>query len=251
MSGEQEPFEVLRPSRGNIYAFQNSLKQRRGFSFFTVLLLSIIVFAAGFGGSIYLQNTNQLPDFLASLISREPEAEPEPIVVEETTITRETVEEAIAPASDLVILTYKYKDAATVNDVKKAFGYEIPATKSRAVFTYSGSIKVGFDLSRIEVAIDNDAKTITLTMPRIGIISSEIDLDSFQFVLEDSSPFNPQQMSTMTGVLAELKKRAEERVLSDIDFMAQAQANAENVLRTFLYTAGIDPEYTIIFEYQE
>ena len=251
MSGEREPFEVLRPSRGNIYAFRDSLRQRKGFSFFTVLLLSIIVFAAGFGGSIYLQSTDKLPEFLTALINNEPEAEPEPIVIEETTITRETIEEAIAPASDLVILSYKYKDAATVADVKKFFGFEIPATKSKAVFTYTGAIKVGFDIAKVNIAIDDDSKTITLSLPPFGIISNEIDLDSFEFVLEDSSPFNPLQMSKSTGVLSELKGKAEEQVLSDIDFMSQAQANAENVLSTFLYAAGIDSDYTIIFEYQE
>ena len=39
--------------------------------------------------------------------------------------------------------------------------------------------------------------------------------------------------------------------LGDEEFVAQAQANAEAVLTSFLRAAGIDPEYTIEFEFLE
>ena len=186
-----------------------------------------------------------MPSFL--LGEEEPEPEPVEIIVEDTVITQEMVEEALEPASDLVTLTYRYTDAASVRDVKKVADFELPLTLSRAVFTYSGTVLVGFDLSKVDIAINEETKTITITLPPFDIIASVIDEDSFEFVLEEQSIFNPVEMSTYTGVLSELKREANARVRKDAEFTAQAKENAEAILRSFLHAAGIDEDYTIEF----
>lgn len=170
-------------------------------------------------------------------------------IVEETKVTTEVVEQALEQASDLVTLAYRYKSASTVSDVKKFFEIELPFTESRSVFTYTGTVRVGYDLSQIGIEVDNDAKTITLTMPAQKIISNEIDFDSFEFIVDESSVFNPQKLSESTPAIDDLKKDAEKLVKDDKEFAAEAQKNAEVVLTSFLRAAEIGEDYTIEFVY--
>lgn len=57
-------------------------------------------------------------------------------------------------------------------------------------------------------------------------------------------------MSTYTGVLSELKREANSRVRNDVEFTAQAKANAEAILRNFLHAAGVDKNYTIKIDFK-
>ena len=251
MSVEQEPFDVIRPAgsganSGISYKGPSPLILVLG----TIFLIAIAL-AVGYEGGNYLEDNGLLPGFLSPNTVEEVESapEPEPIVLEETTITRETVEEALAPASELATLTYKYKNASSVKNVKKVASFDVPFTLSKTVFTYTGTIKIGFDLSEIDIVIDNENKVITLNMPAFGILSSEIDTDSFEFVSEQTSIFNPIDMSEYTEALNALKQETNQQVLDDEEFMTQAQKNAEAVLTGFLRAAGIDPSYEIVFAY--
>ena len=154
------------------------------------------------------------------------------------------------PASELITSVYRYKNAASVQAVKKLVEFDLPGTLSRAVFTYSGTVKMGFDLSDIAIEVDDATKVITITLPPFDIISSEIDMDSFEFVLEDQSIFNPIDPSEYTGALSKLKQEANTQARNDEDFMRQAKLNAQTVLESFLRSAGIEESYTVEFKFR-
>ena len=210
----------------------------------STIVAALAILAAVFSIGVFVHNQSTR----GSKAAQEPASiDAIEFVVEETTITNETVEEALEPAGDLVTLAYHYTNASTVSDVKKFFDFEIPLTESRAVFTYAGVVKVGYDLSEIGIEVDNDTKTITLTLPAQKIVSNEIDFDSFEYVVEESSVFNPQTMSESTAAIDDLKDDAEKLVKADKEFADEARTNAEVVLESFLRAAGIADDYTIEF----
>lgn len=55
-------------------------------------------------------------------------------------------------------------------------------------------------------------------------------------------------MSDFTELLATLKKKKEEKVKSDTEFMDTARQRTENVLEDFLTASDATKEYTVIFE---
>ena len=209
------------------------------------IIAAIAVIAACVSIGIYLGGQGVFGGKPAA--ETEPAEEQYEFIVEETTVTTEVVEQALEQASDLVTLAYRYKSASTVSDVKKFFEIELPFTESKSVFTYTGTVRVGYDLSAVGIEVDNDAKTITLTLPEQKIISNEIDFDSFEFIVDESSVFNPQKLYESTPAIDDLKKDAEKEVKNDKEFAAQARDNAEVVLTSFLRAAGIDEEYDIVF----
>ena len=253
MENEQQPFEVLTSTAGK--AMESGSRAARSVkrsvtSMFKKLFICLFLILLGFAGGVFMVKDGTLP-FLSPK-EDEPIASPEPveIVADETTITAQDVEMALEPASELVTSVYRYKNAASVQAVKKLVDFDLPGTLSRAVFTYSGTVKMGFDLSDIAIEVDDATKTITITLPPFDIISSEIDMDSFEFVLEDQSLFNPIDPSEYTGALSKLKQEANTQARNDEDFMRQAKLNAQTVLESFLRSAGIEEDYTIEFKFR-
>ena len=210
------------------------------------IVAAVAILAAVFSIGVFIVNQGYFGVKAAADKPAEVE-EPYQFIVEETKVTTEAVEQALEQASDLVTLAYRYKSASTVSDVKKFFEIELPFTESRSVFTYTGTVRVGYDLSAIGIDVDNDAKKITLTLPEQKIISNEIDFDSFEFIVDESSVFNPQKLSESTPAIDDLKKDAEKQVKNDKEFADEARKNAELVLTSFLRSAGIAEDYAIEF----
>ena len=172
----------------------------------------------------------------------------ETIVKDNYMLTISTVEKIIKPASDLITSKYNYKDADTYENYKQLFGKKIPFTTDKVVFTYKGTVSAGIDLSEVKYDIDNKKKTISIALPEIGIKSNEIDNSSFEYPFESDSVFNTTGMSDFTELLATLKKKKEEKVKSDTEFMDTARQRTENVLEDFLTASDATKEYTVIFE---
>lgn len=163
-------------------------------------------------------------------------------------LTISTVEKIIKPASDLITTKYNYKDADIYENYKQLFGKKVPFTTDKIVFTYKGTISVGIDLSGVKYVIDNENKKISITLPKLGIKSNEIDDSSFEYPFESNSIFNTTGMSDYTELLAKLKEKKEEEVISNTKFMDMAKQNTENVLKKFLTAANATKDYTVIFE---
>jgi len=253
MGIEQEPLDVLKDgvaSVGKAGMRVATSAKKTGVGIIRTILISALCLFLGFGVGVYFMKVGNLP-FLAPAAESEPaEEEPFAIVEEEVTVTSQDIEMILEPASELVTSVYHYRNASSVQEVKKIAQFDVPGTLSRAVFTYSGTVKVGFKLSDLTIEVDESTKTITITLPPFDIVSSEIDLDSFEFVIEDQSFFNPINLSNYTSAINKLKQDANAQARNDADFMAQARANAQTVLESFLRSAGIEEEYEIVFVFR-
>ena len=97
------------------------------------------------------------------------------VVVE---ITDEEVEQALEPVSELITMNYRYKDVGSYTSYKTWFDDEkIPFTTDYQLFTYTGTVKLGYDFSKVTYSVDNENKKITVTLPEVEVIANEIDHD--------------------------------------------------------------------------
>lgn len=164
------------------------------------------------------------------------------------TLTISNVKKVLKPASDLTTIKYCYTDADTYENTKELFGKKIPFTTDKVVFTYDGTVSVGVDLAEVDYEIDNENKTIDITLPKLGIIANEIDTSSFKFPFISDSIFNSTDMSDYVKLVDQLKKAKGEKVLNDKEFMDSAKENTQTVLKSFLTSADATKQYTVNFK---
>ena len=164
------------------------------------------------------------------------------------TLTISNVKKVLKPASDLVTIKYCYTDADTYENTKELFGKKIPFTTDKVVFTYDGTVSVGVNLAEVDYEIDNENKTIDITLPKLGIIANEIDTSSFEFPFMSDSIFNATDMSDYVELVDQLKKAKAEKVLNDTEFMDSAKEKTQKVLKSFLTSAEDTKQYQVNFK---
>ena len=212
-----------------------------------VLLLIVLMIGVGFaigrfakGGKVdeEAQEVIQTVDSLSITPTIEGEA---------YSLTVSHVESMVTEAAELTTTKYYYTDAVLYANSKEAFGVELPLTTDVVVFTYDGVVSVGVDLNAITCDVDNENKTITITLPEVGIIAHEIDPESFDYPYVSDTIFNSTQMEDYTEKLGELKEKTESDILADEEFMATALANTKNILEKFILNSELTDGYTVVF----
>lgn len=128
---------------------------------------------------------------------------------------------------------------------RKLFGAKIPFTQSKYIYSYGVTVKAGFDFEEIEWE-KNDA-TIIVKLPEPRILSSDIDLESFQVYHEKESIFNQITLEENNEVLTELKQKAEDEAVKN-GLFDNARSNAEVILTGFFGNVYNLDEYKIIYE---
>lgn len=183
----------------------------------------------------------------SKLSHKETKEVPTSIVKEEKELNTFTVEEILIPASELTSLKYSYKDVGLYSKDKKVFGKTVPFTTDEYIYTYSGVVNAGIDLSEVKYQINNDKKTITIVLPEPQIFSHEIDENSFEFYDVKDSVFTEKDLGDFTDQRAELKEEIEKQLKKDEKFYNSVSSHAENVLINFLTVAESTKDYTVIF----
>lgn len=211
---------------------------------FRWIIVVLLAFCIGFGLGYYQQhkaNPKPSPSGEPSVTVPTPTKEP-------SILTIRHVEGILSPASDLITSKYNYTDADTYEDYKQFFNVKLPFTTYKVVFTYSGECGVGFDLSKVSTYVDNDTKTITITLPELEIKYNEIDADSFEYYNVSTTIFNQLKMEDTTDLIGTLLSEKEKEVLNDKKVMEDAQSNAELVIKSLLENSDLTKDYQIVFK---
>ncbi len=126
------------------------------------------------------------------------------------------------------------------------FGIAIPFTQSKYIYSYDVVIKAGLDFGEIQWEVDEDTSTILVSLPAARILSSQIDLGSFQVYHESESIFRPITLEENNAALAALKQNAETDAVAN-GLLDNARGNVETILRGFFGGAYDLEKYTIKF----
>jgi hypothetical protein len=139
--------------------------------------------------------------------------------------------------SELASQEFWYEGMINDSDNRKVGGFNIPFTESRRICSYEGKIKAGIDVKKIDVKVDNKAKTINVVLPKSKILSNEIDFDSFKLYDEKNSIFTPLKMEKTNNALKELKSEAEKEAKERKIF---EKADKQNVKLFKRFISSID-----------
>ncbi len=77
--------------------------------------------------------------------------------------------------------------------------------KKKFTMFYSYEIRAGVDLSKAEIAVDNVAHTISITLPQAELQSVSVDPDSLKFFDVESSLLNGNDVTDTADALKEAK----------------------------------------------
>ena len=186
-------------------------RHRRGFGrlLFRILLLAIVVIALMLGWQYYKEQSFR------------------GILGHDTGLTDSVVMEKLQSIGQLVTYEYEYSNVREIKDSKQIFGWNIPGTTHTIQLKYNGIIKVGYEVADIQVSVDNDAKTIYVTLPEPKITDNYIDMDNLSYA-EQNNIFNPISGDEITGELDNIKADALERAENaGIYELAEGNAKAQ------------------------
>ena len=169
-------------------------------------------------------------------------------VEDKSTLDVNTIEEILQPAGDLITQRYYYTDMDTFENYKELLGAKIPLTTDKVVFTYKGAISAGIVLSKVEFEVDEEEKTINVTLPQIFIVSNEIYEDEFKAYEVKNSIFTETKISDYAVLFGSMKSKKAEELIKNEKFCEEARKEAENVITAFLKNASVSKDYKIVFK---
>ena len=92
-----------------------------------------------------------------------------------TQIQSQTVDLALRDIGELATQEGYYTNVNVITNPNRTIvGISIPFTSSKALCTYSGTIKAGLDFGGIQVTTDAARKEMVLTMPAVRVLSNEV-----------------------------------------------------------------------------
>ena len=217
-----------------------------------IIISGVLIVGAVGGTAAYYnhkeKNSIDLDDFepvsVESTADDDEETSEVELVPEVITLSVQNLKEIIEPASQLITTKYKYTNAADIENYKEAFGKKVIGTTTHTVFTYDGVISGGIDFSAIEYNIDNDARTIEITLPAPEIIANELDTNSFRFYDVSNSIFTDIKPEETIGKLDDLKKNEADKLIQDGEFLKDVNENAETLITSFLKMSDEIKDYT-------
>ena len=185
-------------------------RHRRGFGrlIFRIILLAVVVVALMLGWQYYKEQSFR------------------GILGHDTGLTDSVVMEKLQSIGQLVTYSYEYSNVREIKDSKQIFGWNIPGTTHTIQLKYNGIIKVGYEVADIAVSVDNDTKTIFVTLPEPKITDNYIDMDNLSYA-EQNNIFNPISGDEITGELDNIKADALERA-ENAGIYELAEGNAKS-----------------------
>lgn len=131
---------------------------------------------------------------------------------------------------------------------REFYGITIPFTQSKYIYSYDVVIKAGFDFNQVDWKVEGN--TITVTLPQVKILSSQLDLDSFQLYHEAESIFMQISLTDNNEAIKAMVADAQEEAVAN-GLLEEARENGELILKGFFANVYDPSEYTIEFIEQE
>ncbi len=164
---------------------------------------------------------------------------------------------AISTARELTTLKYEYMDFGTYQKDAETVSLpiigekEIPLTKDEFIFTYGGTICIGFHLEDIVPVVDENTKTITVKIPEPVILSHTPNHEAEKtYVIKNSVMTSTNEaIDAYEEAKNELQKAKEEALMQDESIKEEAIQEYKDMCQAWLLNAdSAASEYTIKYE---
>ena len=159
-------------------------------------------------------------------------------------ITDSLISEQLNALRELVTTEYlytnsgKYENQNQITIIGKDIN--IPFTGKRFIVAYDGRIQAGVDIGQTQIDIDEDARAITITLPKSEIVSHETFEDTLVVLDETNNVFNPISIENYNEFVSEQKDGMEKKAI-ERGLLTNADAEAKRMVQSFLsQIPGID-----------
>ena len=158
------------------------------------------------------------------------EEEPPEIITEVTL-------EKVLDVSELSTFEAIYNGVSTVMNEKKP-------EKVDYHVCYEARVKMGIDLEKVEIFVDNTAKQIKITLPEVKVTDTVVDIGSLEYIFV-SKKANTATVSEQAykACIADVSQESQEAE----DIYILARQNAENIVSALVdpFVKQLDPDYTV------
>lgn len=167
--------------------------------------------------------------------------EVEKTVEVEKEITAELLHDGLRDMGMLVTGEYYFTEVVSFTKSSTFLGFPV---SSGYIISYDGTVAAGVDFVGIQVEKDNEAHTVTITLPEAQILTVDVDPESFRMYEEKSSMFVPFSVEDFNDSLTSLESNASQKAV-DRGLLDRSNTHAATIVRNFVASL-IDPEeYTI------
>lgn len=155
------------------------------------------------------------------------------------------IQERVVELSELATLKYEYGKAMVNRDDKKILLTDIRFAETIKLVEYTGYLKAGSDLSKMEVAYDEEAKQVTVSVPKAKVLDNVVNLDGMKIEDVKGNIFSDPPTQQIIDDINDERKKFEEEKISE-GFLTEADKRTEEVLKAFLSS---DEENEVIVEF--
>jgi len=148
------------------------------------------------------------------------------------------ISESIVQILQLSTLEYNYTDVVSYKESTKYKDFNIPFTEKRFMIKYTGYIRAGYDLSKVEIDIP-DSKTIHITIDHASITDNVINEEDVYVYDEKGSIFNNLKIADVYDILVEEKSNTKEKLL-ETGFLEEADEKARELITELMKAMGYE-----------
>ncbi len=197
---------------------------------FIVMLLAALFYILRKNGSGLIENASQA---VADAVIGE---EGETFTLSEATIRK------VFESSELSTADYTY------NAVARAYAEDGISVKYYVA--YEGKVKVGIDFSKIEIAMNEEDKVITITIPDIEFQEKTVDPGTLEFIFKDKKS-ETEQMHQEAFLLCQ--RDLDEKADREKELLALARTNAQSVVEALVtpWIEQAEESYTVKIQMEE
>lgn len=173
----------------------------------------------------------------------------ETIIEKDIQISGETIRDSMANIGKLCTAEYSFTHVEHVDSSREIKGFKVPFTTSSFIYSYDGIVMAGIDFTKIQINKNDIEKIITVTLPDVEIISSDVDQNSFQLYDEKNNIFNPISVTDVADSFTDLKNSEEKKAIEK-GLFDRARASAILLVENFMHGSYDveDYEIEVLFE---
>lgn len=152
-----------------------------------------------------------------------------------TTITKASLEKVLE-ISDLETLDYTYNSIVDVMDED--------GEKIKYHVAYEGVVTAGIDFEKIAVDVEEDTKTVVITVPEAGVQNVYVDMGTLEYIFEkDRYETETVSQEAYHACCEDLEKKAKE----EMSLLTIARDNAVEAVNALItpWVEQMDEEYQV------
>lgn len=164
-------------------------------------------------------------------------------------VTSEAIKNQLSALQQLVTQEYIYTNADKSESYAKwGNGWKLPFSGKSILITYDGTIKAGIDLSKMQIDVNEETRTITVILPVSTVTDNNIPQESIQVVEVKNGLFNEVTLEDYNAFISDQKTAMEKKAIAS-GLLTKANQQAEAAIRTFLsLIPGVEGQYKIVFK---